>query len=59
MDYDFDSIMHYDAYAFSSNQRPTIQPMDDKISLDRLGQRQKLSEIDIAHLKELYCKGNR
>ena len=55
--YDYDSIMHYDAYAFSRNDRPTIEPLDDSISLDRLGQRTQLSELDLDHIKELYCQG--
>lgn len=55
MSYDFDSIMHYDAYAFTSNGRPTIEPTDSSISLDRLGQREALSETDKAHIKALYC----
>ena len=55
--YDYDSIMHYDAYAFSRNDRPTIEPLDDSISLDRLGQRTHLSKLDLDHIKELYCQG--
>ena len=55
--YDFDSIMHYDAYAFTRNDEPTIEPLDDTISLDRLGQRNRLSQYDLDHIKELYCEG--
>ena len=55
--YDYDSIMHYDAYAFSRNSRPTIEPLDDSVSMDRLGQRTHLSELDLDHIKELYCQG--
>ena len=55
--YDFDSIMHYDAYAFSSNNEPTIEPLDDSVSLDRLGQRDRLSQYDLDHIRELYCEG--
>ena len=55
--YDYDSIMHYDAYAFSSNSQPTIQPVDESVSLDRIGQRNALSELDIRHIQQLYCKG--
>ena len=55
--YDYDSIMHYDAYAFSRNDQPTIEPLDDSISLDRLGQRTHLSKLDLDHIKELYCQG--
>ena len=45
--YDYDSIMHYDAYAFSRNNRPTIEPLDDSVPLDRLGQRTHLSQLDL------------
>ena len=55
--YDYDSIMHYDAYAFSRNNRPTIEPLDDSVPLDRLGQRTHLSQLDLDHIKELYCQG--
>ena len=55
--YDFDSIMHYDAYAFSRNDKPTIEPIDDSISIDRLGQRTQLSQRDLDHIRELYCQG--
>ena len=57
MAYDFDSVMHYDAYAFSSNHRPTITPLDRTVRLGRLGQRRLLSSTDIAHLKAMYPKG--
>ena len=56
--YDYDSIMHYDAYAFSSNDQPTIQPVDETIPLTRIGQRNALSERDKRHIQQLYCKGN-
>ena len=55
--YDFDSIMHYDAYAFSLNSQPTIEPLNDDVALDRLGQRTQLSQHDLDHIKELYCQG--
>lgn len=53
--YDYDSVMHYDAFAFSSNDHPTITPVDESVVLDRLGQRERLSETDVEHIKELYC----
>ena len=55
--YDFDSIMHYDAYAFSRNNEPTIEPLSDTVSLGRLGQRSQLSQYDLDHVRELYCRG--
>lgn len=54
LSYDYDSIMHYDAYAFSSNDNPTITPVHRDVKLDRLGQRERLSEMDKEHLKVLY-----
>lgn len=55
--YDYDSIMHYDAYAFSRNDQPTIRPLDNTVILERLGQRTRLSEKDLNHIRELYCQG--
>ena len=59
VDYDYDSIMHYDAYAFSSNDLPTIEPRDSSVALDRLGQRNRLSERDKEHIKILYPMSER
>lgn len=53
--YDFGSIMHYSAYAFSRNGRPTIVPKDRSISLSALGQRDGLSTEDLEHINTLYC----
>eukprot|EP00731_Ephydatia_muelleri_P024654 Em0016g925a len=55
--YDFDSIMHYEATAFSLNAQHTIQPLNLSVSLDRLGQRERLSLLDLQHLAILYCGG--
>ena len=55
--YDYDSVMHYRADAFSSNGQPTIEPLNPDIDIGRLGQREGLSENDIAHVKALYCGG--
>ena len=53
--YDFDSLMHYDAFAFSANDQPTITPVDHTVPLTRLGQRTVLSATDVRHIKALYC----
>ena len=55
LSYDYDSIMHYDAFAFSANDHPTITPVDESVVQDRLGQRERLSETDKEHIKKLYC----
>uniref|UniRef100_UPI001484E17E M12 family metallopeptidase n=1 Tax=Chitinivorax sp. B TaxID=2502235 RepID=UPI001484E17E len=52
--YDFRSIMHYDAYAFSSNGRPTITPKDSSIPLSNLGQRRALSDGDATSVNKFY-----
>lgn len=49
--------MHYDAYAFTSNAQPTLQPLNATIPLTRIGQRSTLSEQDIRHIEALYCEG--
>ncbi|XP_074653359.1 uncharacterized protein LOC141907576 [Tubulanus polymorphus] len=50
--YDYDSIMHYGNHAFSKNGKPTIQAIGDPNK--QLGQRTKLSPLDIAGLNKLY-----
>ena len=49
--YDYASIMHYPATAFSANGRPTIRPKQAGVTL---GNRQRLSPADIAGLKRVY-----
>lgn len=52
--YDFASIMHYPATAFSRNGKPTIEP---KVALPPgvvLGQRERLSDGDVAAISFLY-----
>ena len=55
LEYDFHSLMHYDAYAFTHNGRPTIEPLDASISLDSMGQRGGFSTGDMQHINTLYC----
>ena len=55
--YDFGSLMHYDAYAFTRNGRPTIEPLNSSVSLQSLGQREVLSDGDLHHVSTLYCNG--
>lgn len=49
--YDYGSIMHYGAYAFSSNGLPTIETIPAGIMI---GQRTALSAGDIAGVKVMY-----
>lgn len=53
--YDYDSIMHYTAYAFSSNGEKTIIPLQEDIVI---GQRDHLSLKDIAAVDAMYPKTN-
>ena len=55
VEYDYASIMHYSAYAFSRNRRPTIEAKDRSVSSSALGQRSRLSEKDLQHIAALYC----
>lgn len=50
-DYDYQSIMHYGPYAFSKNGQPTIIPLTENVTI---GQREKLSEKDIAAINAMY-----
>jgi Astacin (Peptidase family M12A) len=49
-DYDFDSIMHYPATAFSKNGQPTIVTLGEQ----QIGQRNGLSAGDIAAVNAMY-----
>ena len=50
--YDYASVMHYGAYAFSKNGQPTIIPIG--LPLEAIGNREGLSPGDVSALKELY-----
>lgn len=49
--YDYQSIMHYTAYAFSKNGQPTIIPLEEGVVI---GQRKQLSAKDIAAINAMY-----
>ena len=53
--YDYDSIMHYPEYAFSSNYRPTIVK---KRQGPVIGQRTRLSAIDIRQVRDRWQTRN-
>lgn len=50
-DYDYGSIMHYPATAFSTNGQPTIVPVQPGVAI---GQRLRLSDGDVAAARTLY-----
>lgn len=50
-EYDYESIMHYSPFAFSKNGKPTIIPLVQGV---HIGQREKLSEKDLAAINTLY-----
>ena len=49
--YDYGSVMHYGATAFSANGKATITPLQQGVTI---GQRQGLSATDWQHI-ETYC----
>ena len=50
--YDYNSIMHYEGNAFSTNGLPTMVPKQAGVVLN--GQRTALSLIDAAEVRTLY-----
>ncbi|XP_050084864.1 zinc metalloproteinase nas-4-like [Anopheles aquasalis] len=52
VDYDYGSIMHYSANAFSSNGQPTI--VAKKSFTGTMGQREAFSEKDLAKIRRMY-----
>lgn len=52
-DYDYGSVMHYSAFAFTANGSPTIVKNDG--TYYGLGQRDSLSQSDIAGVNDLYA----
>ncbi len=53
--YDYNSILHYSAYAFSKNNLPTIRK---KRSGPRLDQRRGFSRMDLLEINKLYQCSN-
>lgn len=54
-EYDYSSIMHYGAFAFSKNGQKTIIPLVDGVEI---GQRNGLSDKDIAAINVMYSRDN-
>lgn len=53
--YDLESVMHYDPYYFSSNGKPTIEPLDRSyLTNKKMGQRIGLSVGDVTRINNMY-----
>lgn len=56
--YDYDSVMHYNLQAFSKNGQPTMKPLKRSSGVD-IGQRKRFSKLDIEKINRMYkCKGS-
>jgi hypothetical protein len=53
-EYDIRSIMHYGAFYFSKNNKPTMEPKDIKVPLKTMGQREEMTSGDIRRLNMMY-----
>ena len=54
--YDYESVMNYETYALSINGLTTIEPLQPNV---KIGQRYKLSDIDIQEIRQFYnCSAN-
>lgn len=53
--YDYDSIMHYGTFDFSSNGKPTIEPKQQGV---KIGQRDHISAGDISGIVDAYKDGS-
>ncbi|XP_075158652.1 hatching enzyme 1.2-like [Haematobia irritans] len=54
--YDYGSVMHYSANAFSTNGQPTIVPVRSMGS-SKMGQRDGFSDMDVEKLNQMYDCG--
>ncbi|AJQ97090.1 M12 family metallopeptidase [Gynuella sunshinyii] len=52
--YDYYSIMHYHAWAFSKNDQPTILPKQDDVDLYTMGMVSEMSAGDLAAVAAIY-----
>ncbi|KAM6937597.1 high choriolytic enzyme 1-like [Xenentodon cancila] len=51
--YDYNSVMHYHRFAFSTNNKPTIEAFPD--ASVEFGKATQMSQIDVTRLNRLYC----
>lgn len=57
--YDYNSVMHYNAYSFSKSGEATIVPLNDIGDVD-MGQRKQMSQLDIKKVNAMYkCSGKK
>lgn len=54
--YDFNSIMHYEQYAFSNNHKPTINALPKYASYQNVMGIKKISELDRKAIVAMYAK---
>ena len=57
--YNYYSIMHYNAYTYSSNDKPTLVPLDHNVPVEILGTASYPSNLDLLHINTMYCDGEK
>ena len=55
--YDYESIMHFRPYSYSTNHKPTLQPYRNSIPESRLGISDTPTQLDYLHINLLYGQG--
>lgn len=55
--YDYESIMHFHPYTYSTNHKPTLQPLSDSIPESCLGMSDTPTQLDYLHINLLYGQG--
>ena len=52
--YDYESVMHYGSKFFTKNDKDTIRIRKPALGHVRIGQRKRLSDIDVAQINAMY-----